>query len=75
MKGYGLLVAGFAVVVLTLLLLVHSRASAARPHHPGSHRGHRGISASRVSDALNSPAGRRWLTGQPTHWHAVLLQR
>jgi hypothetical protein len=25
--------------------------------------------------ALETPAGQRWLEGQPTHWRSLLLQR
>jgi hypothetical protein len=71
MKRYGLLVAALVIVIFTLLLLTHSKAFAKRPRRSSLPRSLSAVSA----DPLCSISGRRWLSGEPTHWHALLVQR
>jgi hypothetical protein len=70
------------VVFLTLVIVVFAAAALTQTESRGSkgqpatpNRGMTRQPSSKSHDPLATAAGRRWLTGQPAHWRAMVLQR
>ena len=60
-----------ALVLLRLWGLVLARnACADNPHDEGVVK-----AAKTPASPLDTPAGMRWIQGQPSHWRSLLLQR
>ena len=70
------------VVFLTLVIVVFAVTALTQTGGAGRKRqraafapGWTAQAPRKSPDPLATAAGRRWLTGQPTHWRAMLLQR
>jgi hypothetical protein len=63
-----LLLTGLVLLGVSGLALARSAASDPRQDQTGANANQAPV------DPLTTPAGIRWLQGQPTHWRAVLLR-
>jgi hypothetical protein len=71
MKSRGLILTSLFAIILVVGLAVPAVRSGLPNHSPES----KIRSSAEAEDPLTSAAGRRWCSGQPTHWRTLLLQR
>jgi hypothetical protein len=75
MKQGNLLLSSLFTLLLTAFVLTHTgwlpskRTCHANLRHGEAH------SNAKTYDFLSTETGRRWRTGQPTHWRGYILQR
>jgi hypothetical protein len=84
MKQFGLISsAAFALLMASTFIIQTSQSGGDAgpsmlvrgPTHLGSPGSRESEVTAELSDVWNSPTGRRWLHGQPSHWRAMLLNR
>jgi hypothetical protein len=75
MKKGNLLLSSLFTLLLTCFVLTHSRWLPSKKSVRATLRHGEAHSSAKTYDFLSTESGRRWRTGQPTHWRGYILQR
>ena len=75
MKKGNLLLSSLLTLLLTGFVLTHSAWLPSKRSGRAMLRRGEVHSSAKTYDFLSTETGRRWRTGQPTHWRGYILQR
>jgi hypothetical protein len=75
MKQGNLFLSSLFTLLLTGFVLTHSGWLPSKRNARAAIRHGEAHSSAKTYDFLSTETGRRWRTGQPTHWRGYILQR